>query len=384
MSRFILLALSLLLASCSDNNNYNGTPVGPAPEPFVQPDFSMADAWLEDFVATENAFPGASIAIVDKENAVIHRAFFGNQTEDRGVLLASTSKVPAVMLMLALDDDDANVTFDMDQPIGDYLPWPGVWDSDITSRHLVSNRSGIPGLANLFTRPLEYAPHLCQYVAEGTLLECAETLFTTPLTTIAATPANSAFDYGGSQWQLAGGVAETVGGASWNQLWDQYIGAPCELELFRWGNNLGIAEAWDGNPDSLVGLANPNMEGGAMTNVDTYAKLISLHLNDGWCGENRVLSAAAVAAMRQETTPAELGAWGYGMGWWTIISEEGRPITLFVDPGFYGSISWIDTERNYGGVVLLEDYTGAEGSVGSGGVIDQLIPLIEQAIDMAR
>lgn len=288
------------------------------------------------------------------------------------------------MLLLALDDDDANVVFDIDQPINSYLPWLGVWDPDITTRHLVSNRSGIPGLANLFIRPADYAPHLCQYTPTGTLLECGETLFTTALPSLVSTPANTAFDYGGSQWQLAGAVAETVGGAGWNQLWDQYIGTPCELELFRYGNNLGIAEAWDGNPDSLVGIANPNMEGGVMSKVDVYARLISLHLNDGLCGDTRVLSAGAVASMREETTPAEMDDWGYGMGWWTVLSEDGAPITLFVDPGFYGSVSWIDTGRGYGGVVFLEDYTGAQGSVGSGGVINQLIPLIEEAIDMVR
>jgi CubicO group peptidase (beta-lactamase class C family) len=380
MTRYLVLCASLLLTACSDGNNNHSSGADPTP---VLPDFTLADTWLEEFVDSEEAFPGASIVIVDKNQGVIHRSFFGNQNEDRGVLLASTSKVPAVMLLLALDDD-ANVDFDINRPIGDYLPWLGVWDPAITTRHLVSNRSGIPGLINLFTRLPDYAAHLCQYGATGTLLECAETLFTTPLPNLASTPANTAFDYGGSQWQLAGGVAETVGGAQWNQLWDEYIGAPCELELFRWGNNLASADEWDGNPDSLVGLENPNLEGGAMTNVDAYAKLISLHLNDGLCGETRVLSSEAVALMREETTASEGGSRGYGMGWWTVRREEGSPITLFVDPGFYGSVSWIDTERGYGGVVLLEEYTGAQGGVGSGGVVSQLIPLIEEAIDAAR
>jgi len=384
MSRFLILALSLFLAACSDGNNNPGSADDTAPAPQELPDFTPVDAWLEEFVATEDAFPGASIVIVDKQQGVIHRGFFGNQTDERGVLLASTSKVPTVMLLLALDEDDANIDFDINRPISEYLPWLGVWDPNITTRHLLSNRSGIPGLVNLFTRLPDYAPHLCQYSAGGTLLECAETLFTTPLPNLASTPANTAFDYGGSQWQLAGGVAETVGGAQWNQLWDQYIGAPCELGLFRWGNNLANAEAWDGNPDSLVGLENPNMEGGAMTNADVYAKLISLHLNDGLCGETRVLSARAVALMREETTPSEAGGRGYGMGWWTVHSAAGTPITLFVDPGFYGSVSWIDTARGYGGVVLLEEYTGTRGNVGSSSVVNQLIPLIEAAIDAQR
>jgi CubicO group peptidase (beta-lactamase class C family) len=373
VTRPIILFLSLLLVACSNGNDNNQVKQ-------TQPDFTMADAWLEDFVATEELFPGGSMIIVDKNLGVIHKVAFGNQNEDSVVLLASTSKVPTVTLLMALHEDDANVDFDITAPIANYLPWLGVWDPAITTEHLVSNRSGIPGLLNLFVRPKDYAPHLCQYLPVGTLLACAETLYTRALPNLAATPANSAFDYGGSQWQLAGGVAEEVGGATWNQLWDQYIAEPCGLEVARFGNNLASATRWDGNPDSLVGLDNPNMEGGMISNLDDYAKLISLHLNDGVCGDHRVLSPEAVAFMRKERSPEV----GYGMGWWIETPKAGGKVYLYEDPGFYGSISWIDVERGYGGVVFFEEYTGAAGSVGTGGVSDQLIPIIEEAIDAVR
>lgn len=171
-----------------------------------------------------------------------------------------------------------------------------------------------------------------------------------------------------------------VGGATWNQLWDQYIAEPCGLEVARYGNNLASAPSWDGNPGSLAGLDNPNMEGGMMSNLDDYAKLISLHLNDGACGDQQVLSPAAVAFMRKDRTPAE----GYGMGWWIGAPNAEGKIYLYDDPGFYGSISWIDVERGYGGVVFFEEYTGAAGRIGSGGVSSQLIPIIEEAFDAVR
>lgn len=144
MNRPIILLLSLMLVACSDGNNAIQ---------FEQPmpDFTMADAWLEDFVATEEMFPGGSMIIVDKNRGVIHKVAFGNQNEDSVVLLASTSKVPTVTLLMALHEDDANVDFDIAAPIANYLPWLGVWDPEITTEHLVSNRSGIPGLLNLFT-----------------------------------------------------------------------------------------------------------------------------------------------------------------------------------------------------------------------------------------
>ena len=87
-----------------------------------------------------------------------------------------------------------------------------------------------------------------------------------------------------------------VGGAGWNQLWDQYIAEPCELELARFGNNSAtLGPEWDGSIDSLVGLDNPEIGGGMASNLDDYAKLLSLQLNDGACGENQVLSPEAVS-----------------------------------------------------------------------------------------
>ena len=365
-----------VLAACSDSDNTF------TPEP-VLPDFAAADAWMADFVASEEAFQGGSYIVVDKDLGVIHKAAFGDQTEDSLVLLASTSKVPTVTLLMALHDDDDNVDFDITTPIANYLPWQGVWDPAITTEHLVANRSGIPGLVNLFVNQALYAPHLCQYLPFGNLQECGETIFTTPLPGLASTPADTAFDYGGSQWQLSGAVAEIVGGGTWNQLWDAYIAEPCDLEIATYGNNLSIAEGWDGMPETLVGRDNPNQEGGMMSNLDDYAKLLSLHLNDGLCGESRVLSAESVASMRRPRTQDSDGS-GYGMGWWLEPRVGEAPVTLFTDGGFYGSLSWIDTERQYAGVAFFEDYSGEQGNVASGGTRDQLIPIIEAAIDAVR
>ena len=372
------MAAIAFITACSDGSDHKITEVPAAP----MADFAPVDSRLEDFLAENDNFDGASIVIVDKNLGTIHRAAFGDHTVDTVVLLASTSKMPAVSLLMALAEDDDNVDFEIDGPISDYLPWMGVWSTEITAEHLVSNRSGIPGLVNAVAGT--YGAHMCQYGPIGTLYECAQTIYQTALPNSISNPPGEAFDYGGSQWQLAGAVAETVGGAGWNQLLDQYIGEPCDLEVFRFGNNLAFATEWDGNPDSLVGLYNPNIEAGAITNLDDYAKILMMHLNEGACGDNQVLSAEAVEFMRIERTLSQDGGQGYGMGWWSQPVEEGSSIYLYTDAGFYGSVSWIDTERNYAGYVALEEYTGSFGSQGSGMVISELIPLIEEAIDAVR
>ena len=381
MFRVVILLLSSALVACSSGN---GNESNNTVQESSAPDFTMADAWLESFVDFEPLFPGGSMVIVDKKRGVIHKSAFGSQTEESLVLLASTSKVPTVMLLMALHEDDDNVNFDIQTAVANYLPWQGVWDPAITTEHLVSNRSGIPGLGNVFSRPADYGVHLCQYLPAGTLQECAEKIYTTPLPALASTPANTAFDYGGSAWQLAGGVAELVGGGTWNQLWDQYIGEPCGLEIARFGNMLSVASNWEGNPEGLLGQDNPNMEAGLVSDLEDYAALISLHLNDGACGDTQVLSPEGVAFMREERTPSEGGSLGYGMGWWVVPASEEGSVYLYVDPGFYGAVSWIDIKREYGGVVLFEEYSGIGGGIGSEGVLRQLIPIIEEAIDAVR
>ena len=123
---FLACYCLLFVAACSESNGSF------TPEP-VLPDFTEADAWMEGFVATEDAFPGGSYIVVDRELGVMHKAAFGDQTEDSLVLLASTSKVPTVSLLMALHDDDDNIDFDITTPIANYLPWQGVWDATITT-----------------------------------------------------------------------------------------------------------------------------------------------------------------------------------------------------------------------------------------------------------
>ncbi|MAA87342.1 MAG: hypothetical protein CME39_06750 [Haliea sp.] len=69
----ILLALGLI--ACSDSSDNRNRPLTP-------PDFTAADAWLNDFVANQALFTGASMAIVEQGKGVIHRNVFGDHTDE--------------------------------------------------------------------------------------------------------------------------------------------------------------------------------------------------------------------------------------------------------------------------------------------------------------
>jgi CubicO group peptidase (beta-lactamase class C family) len=277
--------------------------------------------------------------------------------------------------MMALNDDDA-LDYDVEATIDNYLPWDGVY-GDRTTVQLVSNTSGIPGINNI----AKYGVHLCQFTATTTLEECGQLIYSTELE--GTQPAGSQFDYAGSQWQLAGAVAEQVSNSTWRQAWDEYIGVPCGLEVFQFGNQWSGFASFTGNPDSLIGLDNPSIEGGAISNMQDYAKILLMHLRDGRCGDTQIMSMDSPAFMRIDRG-GKLGE-PYGMGWWIHIPEDGSEPYLYTDPGkAFGAMAWLDTRRMIGGYVAIDDYTGTDPNAPIDMVTDEIIPLVEEAVDAAR
>jgi CubicO group peptidase (beta-lactamase class C family) len=348
-------------------------------------DFSGVDASFQAFIDNAGDFDGISYVLVDAEG-VIHQKAFGDHTNDTVVLLASTSKVPAVMTLMALQEDP-NVDFSISEPVSAYLSYDGPY-ANRTVEQMVSNTSGIPGLRLLlgygsFTGPtIADFNHLCQF--SGQLIfdfeNCGQTLVQNELLT--TQPAGSVFDYGGSQWQIAGVTASVAADTTWNELVDRYFGTPCGLDVFTFGNPWQSPTSFTGSVESLRGSHNPNIEGGAITNMADYAKLLQIHLNGGYCGDTQVLSEEAIASMQLDrggvvatnTTP-------YGMGWWIRPENPG----VFTDPGAFGAVSFIDVNRGIGGYMAIDQYDdAADSNAPPTFFIGQAIPAIQAAWDAAQ
>ena len=372
----VTLAAGLLwtLAACSDSSDQR-----PARQPDY--DFSTVDARLQQFLDESDRYDGISITLVDEAQGTVHEAAFGDHTTDIVVLLASASKMPAATLLMALDDDE-QLDYDVSAPIGRYLPWDGVY-GDRTSVQLVSNTSGIPGLSALADLDGDLGSlllHSCQFFPEGTLEACGRIIYTVELP--GTVPPDTQFDYGGSQWQLAGAVAEQVSNRSWRQAFDEYIATPCDMEVFQYGNAIGAPRTWTGHPDSLVGLDNPNIEGGGISNLQDYARILLMHLRGGRCGNKQVIDEDSVIFMQLDRGGKHDVP--YGMGWWITPAADGGDPTLFWDPGIFGSVAWIDTARGIGGFVAIDEYGDYNGSEPTLLVREHIIPLVAQAVDEAR
>ena len=133
----VLCSLLLLGAGC-DGSDSRPKP----PEPPPQYDFSAVDDRFQEFLDESDLYDGISYTLVDIDQGAVHEVALGDHTLDIVVLLASASKMPVAVLLMALDDDES-LDFDVEATIDNYLPWDGVY-GDRTAVQLLSNTSGIP------------------------------------------------------------------------------------------------------------------------------------------------------------------------------------------------------------------------------------------------
>lgn len=356
-------------------------PTTAAPETTVPArtyDFAAVGPVVEAFVA-ERGLNGAGLVIVDREDGVVHEEYWGEFAADRVSLVASSSKMVTAGVLLRLQDDGL---LDVDAPIAEYVDW-GSGNPTVTVAQLLSGSSGLVGLLP----DVAYRPYICQFLADGTMQDCAESIFTTPGDDADIAPPDTEFRYGGAQWQVAGAVAEAVSGTPWSQLVDEIYVQPCGLTTLGFNNHwtqLGTTgfdypAAFDGDVSVLAPTDNPNMEGGMYTAPGDYARLLLMHLRGGACEGGRVLSQEALDTMYADRIGevyggSSLPGSGYGMGWW-VDRATGR----ITDPGAYGSVPWLDLADGYGGYLVIEADAGTGNALAS-----QLYDVVEAAVLSAR
>jgi branched-chain amino acid transport system substrate-binding protein len=330
-------------------------------------DFSAASEIIQDYV-DENGLNGASFIVVDRDAGVVHQEHFGELGPERVAIIGPLGEIVSAGVVLSLHDDGL---LDVDAPVADIVAW-GSGNPEVTLAQLLSHSSGmVGGQASQF-----YNPYLCSVMFVGSLQGCAETIFTTPDDDADLVPPDTAFGWPGTgaDYQVAGAVAEVASGKTWAELVDEIYVQPCGLNVLAYNNpwfqlpfdptTFGYP-AVGGDPVSMLApTENPSITGGAYTTADDLAVLLLMHLRDGMCGDERVLSTESLERMHEdriarvydgdsEFTDAEGNAtgevWGYGMGF-PIDRETGRPAAA--SP--FGQQAWLDLDEGYAVLLLLE------------------------------
>lgn len=321
---------------------------------------SPADAFaeitrtVEAFVDAEG-LEGAGLVIVERDAGVVYEEHFGAFGPDRISMIASSSKMISAGVLLKLQEEGL---LDIDAPIEGQVDW-AVGNPDITTAQLLSNSSGLVGLGPNFL----YPPYLCQWGVPNTLQQCGEVVFTTADDDGDQIPPDTEFRYGGAQWQVAGAIAESVSGKSWDQLIDEIYVEPCGVDSLGYVSlgavltgSPGYPVAFGGDPSSVTPSENPSIEGGAHITAGDYAKLLLMHLRGGACDGTQVLSQESLDTMHADRIAAVYNGdssvpdTGYGMGWW-VDRETGR----ISDGGAWGAVPWLDLDDGYGAYIVIEE-----------------------------
>jgi CubicO group peptidase (beta-lactamase class C family) len=340
-------------------------------------DFSAISPIVQQFV-DDHGLDGAGLVIVDREDGIVDQQYWGEFSADRVSLIASSSKMITAGVLMALADQGL---LDVDAPVADAVDW-GAGNPTITPAQLVSNSSGLVGLLP----DMEYPPYVCQMRPEGSLEDCARSIFTATDDDADIVAPDTEFRYGGGQWQAAGGVAEAVSGKSWDQLINDIYIVPCGVDSLGYNNQwtqfgylaVGYPREFASDPNSMAPTRNPNMEGGAYINPVDYATLLLMHLRGGRCGDRQVISSAAIDRMHADRIGDIYGDLagnkGYGLGW-LVDHETGR----ISDAGAYGSVPWLDLQGGYGAYLIVES-----SIIDGNALVEQLYQPVADAMANAR
>ncbi|MGI9642814.1 MAG: serine hydrolase domain-containing protein [Acidimicrobiia bacterium] len=318
-------------------------------------DFAEVSELVGDFVESRG-LAGAGLVVVERDDGIVYEEYWGEFDAKRTSLIASASKMISAGVLLRLHDEGA---LDIDAPVADVVEW-GAGNPDVTPAQLLSNSSGLVGI---YPNPV-YLPYICQYLPEGSLQDCASTVFLSPDDDADVIPPDTEFRYGGAQWQVAGAVAEAASGQSWAELIGETYVEPCGLDpdslgysnyISLMGNGIDYPSEYGGDPSTLPATSNPNVEAGAYATTEVFTELLLMYLHGGECGDGQqVLSQDAIDRMVadrvDEVYAGSAGAGrGYGMGWW-INRQDGSAYSV----GAYGALPTLHLDNGFGYYLVLE------------------------------
>lgn len=290
-------------------------------------DLSQLDGLMQ-YSLVNLQVPGLSLQVT-KAGATRFEKTYGSYTLDTVVSIASGSKWLSSALLLVLVDEGK---VQLDDKVSLYLPGFTGAKNSITLRQCLAHTSGLPLDDAALANPA------------STLGECASVIASKPL----AYNPGSTFAYGECGMQIAGRVAEVVGGKSWATLFAQKLATPLGMTRTDYAG-LGVT-------------TNPRIGAGARSTLREYGTFLRMLLNGGMHGPTRVLKAASVQEMFKDQigtavllsqpfpTPRR-----YGLGCWRDRWSTNGTAHQVSSPGIFGFSPWIDLERGMTGVFLVQD-----------------------------
>jgi CubicO group peptidase (beta-lactamase class C family) len=329
--------------------------------------------WVKGFTDREET-PGIGLLVAHKGRIVFWEAYGAADPDfdkpfhkDTIVFLASTSKpISTTAIMILVDEGRLS----LDDPISKYLPefsrlhyQNGDPAPAPTLRQLLSHTSGWPGLN-------EMSPEADLTIRDMNLT-LSESVDRISRVKLLAEP-GTRFAYGGISYNVAGRIVEIVSGQPFDVFIQERLFDPLGMKdtgfrpspvqgervagIFKpapWGGQINLMRF---NPDAQPKLL--LIAGGLYSTVGDLAVFTQMHLNGGRYGSVRILSPEAVIEMqRHQIGTANLAdvplreVTSYGLGWIRERTKDSGSAISISHAGAFGSIIWIDHERELIGVL---------------------------------
>ncbi|MBI5601568.1 MAG: serine hydrolase [Gemmatimonadetes bacterium] len=295
-------------------------------------------------------YPGAAV-VVGRQGAAVWRKGFGTLgwgigssavTADSTIYdLASLTKVVATTTAAMILHDEGRLP--LDSKVVDYLPgFVGKWKDEVTIRHLLTHRSGLPAGRELW-RVARTPEQNRQAVIE---------------TKLRFRPGRS-FIYSDLGADVLGWVVESIAGQPLDAFVRERVFEPLGMtntyflppdsvhdrvaptdRSARRGFVVG-AQVHDENAYVLGGVAG---HAGLFGTADDLAVFAQMMLNGGMYGETRIVSEATVRLFTQRSAGSRALGWEMAEG--RHGAGEYLSPTAYGHIGFTGTSLWIDPQRN--------------------------------------
>jgi CubicO group peptidase (beta-lactamase class C family) len=313
---------------------------------------AQIEAFLEASYPAEE--PGAAVIAV-RGGQVVYRGAHGMADLELGVPLAPdmvfrlgsvTKQFTAAAILLLEEQGKLSV----DDPITKYLPDYPVHGHEITIAHLLAHTSGIRSYTGI---PGWMQSRIKQ---DLTLDELIDGFDSEPMDFAPG----ERFLYNNSGYVLLGAIIEKASGKSYQELIDQEIFQPLEMQASYYGDHARIiprrVKGYDGGPGNYtnaqyLSMSQPHAAGSLLSTVDDLAR---------WDAALYSQDLLSKASLDKQVTPFALGdgsSTGYAYGL-TIGELKGRPMVAH-GGGIFGFSTFglrLPEERVY--VAVLCNDTG--------------------------
>ena len=264
--------------------------------------------------------PGLSLAIVKGQEVMYARGFGVTSVEDGGLAVTPqtlfrigsvTKPLTGTMIMRLVEQGK----LDLDRPVREYLDGFTLSDQgaaeQVTLRMLLSHTSGLPTRYSPFgpRSPEALEKHVKEDISQYQLVA----------------PPGKLYSYSNPGINLAGYVAQVVGGMPYTELMQSLIFGPLEMKRTTFDPLVAmtypVAQSHDPQPDGTLQVehrfgenAANHPSGYAMSTVVDLANFAMMHMSEGRFKDKRILSPESVMQMHTPQSQSyTVSGSGYGI-----------------------------------------------------------------------